>query len=96
MPIFCYREWFAEAGNDPHASFAPVLTTYGAEATNVTPQAELNAQWAEDVRLRPLSLLMRIHTRELTVLLPAHPFVQMGTIWAFVLDNCLSLVAGGA
>ena len=54
MPVFCYREWFAEAANDPHASFAPVLTTYGAEATNVTPQAELNAQWAEDVDHNPL------------------------------------------
>ena len=42
--FLCYREWFAEMANDPHASFAPVLRTYRADANNGTTQAELNAQ----------------------------------------------------
>ena len=54
MPHLCYREWFAEVANDPHASFAPVLHTYRAEANNGTTQAELNAQWAEDEDHNPL------------------------------------------
>ena len=54
MPHLCYREWFAEIANDPHASFAPVLLTYRAEANNGTTQAELNAQWAEDEDHNPL------------------------------------------
>ena len=36
-----------------------------------------------------------IRTRNLSVLLPAHPFVQMGTTWAFCFDSCLSLGAVG-
>ena len=34
MTIMNYGAWYAEASHDPHADFAPVLTTYRADADN--------------------------------------------------------------
>ena len=54
MPTIDYGSWFAEAANDPHPSFAPVLRSYRADADNAATLAELNTSWAEDEDHNPL------------------------------------------
>ena len=45
MTIMNYGAWYAEASHDPHADFAPVLTTYRADADNAATLADLNVSW---------------------------------------------------
>ena len=54
MPTIDYGSWYAEAANDPHPSFVPVLHSYRANADNAATLAELNASWAEDEDHNPL------------------------------------------
>ena len=54
MATMNYAAWYAEAANDPHADFAPVLTTYRAAADNASTLADLNVSWAEDEDHNPL------------------------------------------
>ena len=54
MTIMNYGAWYAEASHDPHADFAPVLTTYRADADNAATLADLNVSWAEDEDHNPL------------------------------------------
>ena len=54
MAVMDYRSWFAEATNDPHPSFTPVLSAYRASADNAATLAELNLSWSEDEDHNPL------------------------------------------
>ena len=48
MATMEYRSWFAEAANDPHPSFTPVLSACRATADNTATLADLNLSWSED------------------------------------------------